>query len=123
MDMNKVYTLISPFPATDSVRCALNGRLFMIRRDQENGHLHFFDALTQEALIESSTFDQDIWHEDGTRSITTHSGTCYHIIPVPRLLPTQITEPVDEPTGGEVGMTSIFKTLAQQIVETATDAD
>lgn len=117
MNINKVYTLVQAFPITDSVHCGLNGRVFGIRRNPDTDHLHFIDAVSGESLVETTSFSQDTWNDDGTRTITTSSGTRYWIIPIPKLLPTQITEPVESKDHG--GLTGIFKEIAHQVIASA----
>lgn len=96
---NKTYTLATPMEGIHSI---LNGRIFGIKKDKD-GHLSFYDRLTNEKLLDSTRFVERIDLPNGRVRIKTKSGTVYNLIHLTAILPTVLDEPknVDATTAAD----------------------
>lgn len=67
----------------------LNGKLIVIKRNKENGHVYFFDIMTKKALRETTRVVKETETADGL-IIETSSGAKYDFIDVQTLIPTYV---------------------------------
>lgn len=84
--MANIYTLSVPFDVNDEVHSILNGRIFTIKKTDENTLL-FMDAYTKECLVVSTQIEK-ITDINTARFIFTKSGTVYHLINIYDIIPT-----------------------------------
>lgn len=93
---DKKYTLCVPF--NDGVHDILNGRIFKIKKNEDDNHMAFFDAFSNEPLLTSTSIINRNDQEGGFVTITTESGTVYYLRRISFLLPTTISLPTTEVT-------------------------
>lgn len=87
------YYLTVPF--TDEVHSVLNGRIFRIKKSDDN-IMKVFDALDKTELMTSTTIIDRVDTDDGHVIIKTSSGTVYHLRRLESLLPTaKAVEPAE----------------------------